>query len=644
MQRLLRSQVRATSWVHAFAVAGCFALVIAVMYLGQVILMPLALAIVMSFLLQPGVRLLERVGLWRVPAVMVVVLLVGMVFAVLVWQVSLQLKDLAYDLRTNSRYIENIEKKMEDLRGLGTEGMWTDFQKVIDRFSTKIETAEPSSPPQGTPVVVQDVQPSAWEAVFASLEPLFAPLGSAVLVAVLLVFMLIDRENLRNRIIELFGRGRLALTTRAIDDAGHRIGRYLLMQFVINASYGLLMTVVLGFIGVPFSVLWGFLAAILRYVPYIGPWMAAIFPLAIGLVAFEGWQQPLLVLCFIVTLELFSNMVMEPVLYGHSVGISPVALIISASFWTLLWGPIGLVLATPLTVCLVVLGQHVPQLRPFAVLLSDTPALPPPVHYYQRLLAHDRDEAYKLIRQELTELKQLCRVFDSIVMSALLRVRRDRSRDELSSDDAAYVCKVTGELITELAAERQIAMLLPASSKAGRRWWQAEGAAVSNGPNAVLSSATSLQVAASLAVNAAQDPPQPERPRTRVLACPAHHEVEELVNQMLGCALREHSIEVEAVSTRVLFSNLLEQIRTHEIDIVFIAVLPPGGLTQAAYLCRQFRKAYPQLTIIIGCWGRKSRFDEILVKLRARGANYVATSLCQVEAQVLALSSESQRA
>lgn len=638
-------QARVLRWCHALAIAGCISLVVATLYVGQVILMPVALAIVLSFLLQPAVRMLERLRLWRVPAVIVVVLAVGAVFAGVGWHVMLQFQDLAHQLHANDRYVENLDKKIEDLQGLGSEGMWTDFQAVIDRVSRQFRApATAAGGREQAPVMVQAVQPSPWESTLASLAPLMGSLGTAVLVGVLLIFMLIDREDLRNRIIGLFGQQRLANTTHAIDDAGHRIGRYLLMQFVINASYGVCLMIVLGLIGVPFAVLWGLLAAILRYIPYVGPWLGASLPIATSLVAFEGWQQPLLVLCFVISLELLSNMVMEPLLYGHSVGLSPVALIISAAFWTLLWGPIGLVLATPLTVCLVVLGQHVPQLRPFAVLLSDTPALPPPAHYYQRLLARDRDEAARLVLRELALAKQVCQVFDSTLVPALLRVRRDRHREELSAEDANYVFGATREIIAQLAAQGSPAAEAPADAVSAIR---AHGAALLPKRPARLSSSSAAAAGSEAAgATAVASPPSAEPPPEEppVLACAAHHEVEELVSQMLGCTLREHSVKVDAVSTRVLCSDLLERVSREQIQTVFIAVVPPSGMAQAAYLCQQFRKAHPQLTIIVGCWGRKSRFDEILVKLRSRGADYVTTSLCQTQAQVLAFAGRSPRA
>lgn len=638
MADLTAYQTRVLRWLHAFAIAGCIALVVATLQFGQVILMPVALAIIMSFMLQPLVRALERLGLWRVPSVLVVVLAVGAVSAVIAWQVVLQLQGLAHELHVNRRYVANLQDKARDLRVLGSDGMWTDFQAVIDRFTREVQGQSPAevANEEKTSVVIRAAEQSPLESLSDSLGPILAPLGSAALVAVLLIFMLIDREDLRNRMIGLFGKGQLAVTTYAIDDAGHRIGRYLLMQFMINASYGLAMMLMLWLIGVPFAILWGLLAAVLRYIPYVGPWLGAALPLTTSLVAFSDWQQPIIVLCFIVTLELFSNMVMEPWLYGHSVGISPVALIVSASFWTLLWGPVGLVLATPLTVCLVVLGQRVPQLRPFAVLLSDAPALSPPAHYYQRLLAHDRDEALKLVRSSLENNSQLSQVFDTIVLPAMLRVRRDRHREELSPEDASYITATTREIISEVSQLPRKEAVKPAATTPTAK-------AANDRPIPPEASGSSIRTPvqsapANINADASAAETQPSAiARIPVIAYPAHHESEELVGDMLRCSLQGTIVDVNVVSRRVLCSDLSQRITTENVQAVFIAVMPPGGLTQAAYLCRQLRKAHPRLLIVVGCWGRKSKFDEILVKLRQRGADIVTTSIGQTQTQLLAL-------
>ena len=239
--------------------------------------------------------------------------------------------------------------------------------------------------------------------------------------------MLLKYEDLRNRLIGLVGSGQLTVTTRALDDAGQRISRYLLMQFIINGSYGLAAGLGLFFLGVPYAVLWGFLAAVFRYIPYVGPWIAAFFPIIISLVAFPGWGQLALVIGLFVLLELWSNLLMEPWLYGHSIGVSEVGLLVVTGFWTWLWGPIGLVLATPLTVCLVVLGRHVPQLHFFDLLFGKAPALAPPVIYYQRLLARDQEEATEVV-EDYVKAHSLEKVYDEVLIPALLLAWQDRQQ------------------------------------------------------------------------------------------------------------------------------------------------------------------------------------------------------------------------
>ena len=242
--------------------------------------------------------------------------------------------------------------------------------------------------------------------------PLVAPIATAGLVVVFVIFMLLQREDLRDRIIRLVGASDVARATEAMDDAAKRISRYLLMQLVINVLYGIPVGIGLYFIGVPNPILWGLLATVLRFIPYLGPVIAALFPIALSFAVAPGWTLPLLTIALFVTLELFSNNVLEPWLYGSSTGLSPVAVLVAAVFWTTLWGPVGLLLSTPLTVCLVVLGRHVPQLGFFDVLLGDEPALPPELKFYQRLLARDPEEATELA-EEYLEDEPLEKLYDA---------------------------------------------------------------------------------------------------------------------------------------------------------------------------------------------------------------------------------------
>ena len=265
--------------------------------------------------------------------------------------------------------------------------------------------------------------------------------------------MLLKREDLRNRLLRLAGHGRLTVMTKAVDEAGQRISRFLLMQACVNAGCGVLFTGALLVIGVPYAPLWGFVLALLRYVPYIGSWGALLLPLIVSLVLLPGWWQPLAVLGCFVVLELVAANVVEPLVFGHTIGVSEVALLIAAAFWAFLWGPIGLVLSGPLTVCLVVLGRYVPQLDFLAVLLGDQPALDADVSYYQRLLARDADEAERLVLERAAGSTPEA-VLDGLLIPALGLAKRDRERDELSEADENYIVHATREIVEDLGARQ----------------------------------------------------------------------------------------------------------------------------------------------------------------------------------------------
>ena len=252
-------------------------------------------------------------------------------------------------------------------------------------------------------VQVQSPAPTPLETLRDVGGPLIAPFATAGLVVVLVIFMLLQREDLRDRVLRLVGGREVARATEAMDDAAKRISRYLLMQLIINVLYGIPVGIGLYFIGVPNPILWGCLATVLRFIPYLGPVIGALFPIALSFAVAPGWTLPLLTVALFVVLELFSNNVLEPWLYGASTGLSPVAVLVAAVFWTMLWGPLGLLMSTPLTVCLVVLGRHVPQLGFFDVLLGDEPALSPEVKFYQRLLARDPEEATELAEEYLED-------------------------------------------------------------------------------------------------------------------------------------------------------------------------------------------------------------------------------------------------
>ena len=350
-----------------------FVLIIASLYWGQAVLIPVALAILLTFLLSPVADALERIALKRLPSAIVVVVLTFSLLGGIGWIVTLQFVSLANEL---PKYKGNIKQKIADVRGARKGGALEKVQKTVEEVKSEIQKSdEPTkAKDQRRPVIVQPVESFAFWPVPMAVGPMAERFASAGLVIVLVILMLIQREDLRNRLICLVGYGRLTVTNRALEEAGQRISSYLLMQTIINSSFGLGVGFALYLISLPYAILWGFLAAVLRFIPYVGPLAAAIMPSTLSLAVFEGWLWPIVVAGLFLALELLINMVLEPLLYGESAGISGVGLVVAIACWTWLWGPVGLVLATPLTVCVVVLGKHVPEMDFIGVLISDQPA------------------------------------------------------------------------------------------------------------------------------------------------------------------------------------------------------------------------------------------------------------------------------
>ncbi len=369
---------------------GIIALVVVALYWLQAVLIPLALAVLLTFLLSPVVGTLQRRGLGRVPSVFVAVLLSLSILGGIGWTLSRQLVALADEL---PRYSLNIHHRIADLRGASKGGSVEKVQKTVEDVVGEIQKTDTPGVTRPKPVAVVLEPPS----VLAHLPNLLQALAGAVVVMVLAIFMLLERRELRDRLILLIGYRRMTATTRALDEAGARISRYLLVQSIINGSFGVAVGFGLFLIGVPYAVTWGSLAAALRFIPYLGAFVAMLLPLALSLAVFPGWLQPALVVGLFLVLELITGSVMEPWLYGQSAGVSQVALLIALTFWTWLWGPAGLLMATPLTVCLIVLGKHLPALGFIVVLMGDRPVIEAKARYYQRLLARDQDEAIDIV-------------------------------------------------------------------------------------------------------------------------------------------------------------------------------------------------------------------------------------------------------
>jgi cell division inhibitor SulA len=416
--------------------------------------------------------------------------------------------------------------------------------------------------------------------------------GGLALALVLVVFMLLKRENLRNRLIRLIGHGRMTVTTKALDDAGQRISRFLVMQLIVNASFGLVLGLGLLLIQVPHALLWGFLAALLRYVPYLGSWVTAGVLILFSLAFFPGWVQPCLVVALIVVLDLVTGNVVEPRLFGHSMGVSEVALLVAAAFWAFLWGPIGLVLSSPLTVCLVVLGKYVPQLEFLDVLLGDEPSLDTDIVYYQRLLARDQDEATQLVLAH-TKTSPLENVYDELLVPGLNFVKQDREREELTEGDEQFILKATQEIMEDLG-ERQVAAAETANEPV-------ENAGPASG-----------------AIS-----------KVPILGCPGSGEADRLALEMLRQLLDPARWDMEILSKEMLSAELVALAGEKEPAVVCIGALPPGGLARTRYLCKRLRARLPNAKIVVGRWGLKSNVEQNQEQLLEAGADNVEATLLE---------------
>ena len=446
-------------------VAAIVASVIAGLYLAREILIPLAFAITLSLVLSPAVGWLQNVHIRRFPAVLVVMIVSITIAGGISYVIFDQLVQVANELPS---YRDNIHNKLTALRtpNKGALGRAAESVKQLGKELTT-PTPEPpeASPPRGraertntpaNPLPVQVVEPPANGLVYVRdlTQPFLGPLAILGIVLVFTVFLLVEEVDLRNRLFRLAGLNRLNVVTQALDDATHRVSRYLMLQFLVNAGFGLLSGTGLYLIGVPYAALWGTVAALFRIVPYIGSVIAGLLPLVLSLAVFDGWRAPLLVFLLFTTLEVITANLLEPRLYGSHTGISSLALLLTTVFWATLWGPAGLILSTPLTVCLVVLGRHVPHLFFLHILLGDEPALAAEAHLYQRLLAMDDQEARTVAEEYLRE-NSLLQLYDSVILPTLTLAEQDRHKGDLDPEREEFVFLSLREMLAEFSENAQ---------------------------------------------------------------------------------------------------------------------------------------------------------------------------------------------
>jgi predicted PurR-regulated permease PerM len=565
--------------LNTFAGAALGVLIVAVLYFAQTIFIPVVLGVFLAFLIAPVVDRLEQwVG--RAVAVVASVLAATGLLLSVGWMVTYQLTGLVQTLRNQPEYRLNVEKKVHIVE------QWIQGS-VFDELKRLTNSGEGAD--GSTPAALAPITPAWLSGLPGSLGRVAEVVGQTALVVVLVVFMLMRREDMRNRVIRLIGHGRLTMTTMAIDDAAARISRFLFVQLVVNSCYGLVFASGLWLLGVPYAFLWGFLAAVMRYVPYVGIWLAVLPPVVLSLAASPGWSMPLWVVGMVAGLELVAANFIEPVLFGQSIGVSEVALLVSAAFWAWLWGPIGLVLSAPLTVCLVVLGKYVPQLAFFDILLGDAPALPGRLIFYQRLLARDQDEAAAVI-EKFARTAPPEKAYDEFLIPALVSAKQDRDHHDLSDPDEQFIVAAVAETAEQLAAGA-LAPIQPPSTPV-------------DGPLAM------------------------------VLGCPARDETDELALRMFRNLLDPVRWDLDVLPVAALASELLDRVDQTRLAAVVMAALPPGGLAHTRYLCKRLRQQFPDLKIAVGLWGLEGDIDHAREALAAAGADHVATTMLETQAQL----------
>lgn len=575
--------------------------VIAALYFGKELLMPLALALLLSFLLTPPVTWLERMRLGRAASVAIVLVLAVSIAGGLIW---VGVEQLAGVVASLPQYQDNIRLKLQALRNPAGPGLVkaADTLKNLknDLGANALKAEKPREqiaraqsrenplPPAPIPVEIVKHDSGILESLGLISASLAGVLATAAAVVVLTLFMLLQRSHLRNRLFGLFGQAHLILMTTALDDAATRVSRYLLTQSLVNASYGALLGIGLYFIGLPYAPFWAVAAALLRFIPYLGTFVAGACPFVLSLAVFDGWQRPLLTLAVFAVIEIVTSSVLEPWLYATRTGISSLAILISAAFWTLIWGPIGLILSTPLTVCLAVLGRHVPPLEFLYVLLGDEPVLTPAVRFYQRLLAMDDDEAVEIAEQAL-KAQTLTEVCDSLLIPALGLAEQDRHENRLDEEHAAFVFQTTGEVIEDLADRH------PTAAQAAE--------AEATPPSAPLS----------------------------ILCMPSRDSADELVGIMLVELARRHGHRAELLRLADL-DSAPARLKRPGADTLFISALPPFAVIHARSACRRARQANPRIKIVLGLWNSLLPAEKIADRLGQATCDAIVTSLAQAQA------------
>jgi predicted PurR-regulated permease PerM len=605
--------------------------VVAALYLGREFLVPVAVAILLAFLLAPVVNAVERLHFPRVPAVITVVLLTFIIMGSVGWLIYNQLEDFAGKVTS---YEGQIREQAQSLQKNFFSGPLGKISEEFDKVAKSVATSMPDGMAvgaRGTPgnpvsVAVQSVDSPRQDAVqvIGSALNIVAPLAQTVIIVVFVVFILLQHEDLRDRLIRLIGHGQLTLTTQALDEAATRVSRYLLRQTLINVSIGVIIGFGLFILGIPNAPLWGLLCGLLRFIPYVGIWIGALFPILLSLVVHPGHAGiwPLLTIGLFVVIELTTGNFIEPYIYGASTGVSALAILLAAAFWTWVWGGAGLLLSTPLTVVLVVLGKYVPRMEFLNILLGDQPVLEPYERYYQRLLADDSEEAETLL-EEFEKTRTTEKLYSDILLPALQLAKNDHARGSLHDRRMDFIIQEMRDHI-EMRRQRDLTQ---------RQAEIAEGQLNNEQSKAKPDSEGALN--RQISVNAKEDLLNvPIGHTINVLCVPAQDEPDEIAGLMITHLLEMRGYTTQCLTAAVLAGELVESITKFGADLVVISALPPRAVSHARYLCLRLQARFAKIPMLVGVWALQGDAKQMRDRISRSNSVQLAVNLADAVSSV----------
>ena len=572
---------------------------VAALYFGKEVLVPITLAVILSFVLSPIVNALQKLRLPRAPAAVLAVIATLATFGLVGTLIGSQAAALSSDA---PQYVRTIEGKIQNIQGYAV----LKLAALTKAFGTGVRSGNPprigesvgqltgrqpaKADAQGArrpvPVEIQAAPPTPTEIAGRVLSPVVGPLETAFIVLVVAIFILIQREDLRDRVIRLFGSADLHRTTIALDDAGQRLSKYFLSQFVVNTSFGVVIGVGLWLIGIPSPAMWGILAGLLRFVPYIGSFMAALAPMALAAAISPGWEMTVFVALLFLSVDMLTGYVVEPLLYGHSTGLSPISVIVAAIFWAWLWGPVGLILSTPLTLCFVVLGRHIKAFEFFDVLLGDRPALTPVETFYQRILADNADDALAQAENMLGD-RPLDGYYDTVIVQSLRMAAQDMARGTIDRARAAKLTRLMLSVIEDL------------------RLFQGDSGAGSTLPRQALKPG-------------------------RIVCVSGRGPFDGALTKMFVQLLEGAGLEVRVVAYEQVARESIAALEPDDLAAIALIGLNPAGATAPIrHLARRLRMHAPQSRIVVGLWNEQSPDLDDPEWKRSIGADEYIVSLRQ---------------